>query len=275
MIELDRRRFLQLASASAAASFLASLPSTACAEVGEVHSSPPVTELTMSTFNIYQKLEYAVMLTDSLIHKPLDSGNIVPGFGPKLAHVAPGIYAAHAGFWQPAFAMLNRVHEYVAQAKEPPTHEQLVEQLTKIGQKTIDEHRNKKGERLDVKVPLVVTGRYRHPEDVKISSATTLLLWETANDFTPRRTGVSICWASSPEISEIATAVMRLKELDYLLNNSPLAVAQALEAVHALVAKLTTFVSMETNIVVIGQGEEHALLKGQMLRLPNAALNFG
>ena len=174
-----------------------------------------------------------------------------------------------------AFAMLNRVHEYVAQAKEPPTYEQLVEQLTKIGQKTIDEHRNKKGERLDVKVPLVVTGRYRHAEDVKINSATTLLLWETANDFTPRRTGVSICWASSPEISEIATAVMRLKELDYLLNNSPLAVAQALEAVRALVAKLTTFVSTETNIVVIGQGEEHALLKGQMLRLPNAALNFG
>jgi hypothetical protein len=141
-MEIDRRSFLQLTSASAAAaSFLASLPATARAEAGEVHSNPPVPEPTMSTFNIYQKLEYAVMLTDSLIHKPLDGGNIVPGFGPKLAHVAPGIYAAHAGFWQPAFAMLNRVHEYVNQAKEPPTHEQLVEQLVKIGQKPIDEHR--------------------------------------------------------------------------------------------------------------------------------------
>jgi hypothetical protein len=50
------------------------------------------------------------------------------------------------------------------------------------------------------------------------------------------------------------------------LDNSPLAVAQALEAVHALVAKLTTFVSMETN----GQGVEHALLKGRccVCRMP-------
>jgi hypothetical protein len=57
-----------------------------------------------------------------------------------------------------------------------------------------------------------------------------------------------------------------------MLKGGPLSAAHALVAAHAALSKLSSSISPEANVVVIGEEDEHTVLHGTLLDLGQAIL---
>lgn len=231
----------------------------------------------MSIFLIRQTSDYTVMLADSLTMKEHPAGEgAIPGSAPKLAHVSPGIYAAHAGTWQPAWAMLSDLHRATSKKGRRLSHAQLLHTLAQIGPTRYAEYRKIFGRKtFDVRIALVVTGSYRSPKDVAAPHSTSIILWEVARDFTPLVVSRELYFAGNKPLSDFVRHTLNHPVTEKLLGLSPLATSQALVAAHRAAASLSTSISSDPNVVLVGQGAEHAVLHGAMLPLPMSALALG
>jgi hypothetical protein len=231
----------------------------------------------MSIFLIRQTAEYTVMLADSLTMKEHPSGEgTIPGSAPKLAHVSPGIYAAHAGTWQPAWAMLSDLHSVTTKKGRRLTHTQLLSTLSHIGPRRYAEYQTIFGRKtFDVRIALVVTGCYRSPKDTTSPNSTSIILWEAGRDFEPLIVSRELYFASNKPLSDFVRHTLNHPVTEKLLGLSPLSTSQALVAAHRAAATLSTSISSDPNVVLIGAGAEHALLHGAMLPLPMPALALG
>lgn len=220
------------------------------------------------------------MLADSLGTKGGGPGSSrVPVAAPKLVHVAPCAYAAHAGTWQPALEMLSRVRPLLmphAGQPTPPDWPFLAIRMAEIGREVYAEFQKTfQLESFDVRVALLLTGSLRFPEDRDSGATSTLLIWEVAGGFEARRVSGSLYFGGSPALSGLATAILQDQFVRETMKQSPLACAQGLMAAHAALSKLSTAISPEANIVVCGEAEEHAVIQGTLLSLPNSALLRG
>lgn len=220
------------------------------------------------------------MLADSLGTKgDSSSASKVPVAAPKLVHVAPCAYAAHAGTWQPALEMLSRLRPLLlahAQQGGVADWATLEAQMAEIGRQVYAEFQNTfRLASFDVRVALLLTGSLRRPEDISASSASTLIIWEAAGGFEARRVAGDIHFGGSPALSGLASTILQNEFVRDTMRQSPLACAQALMAAHAALSKLSTAISPEANILVCGDGEEHAVIQGTLLSLPNSALLRG
>ena len=230
----------------------------------------------MSTFLIHQEQTYAVLLADSLGTKGMQ-GTPLPVAAPKLVLVAPCVYAVHAGTWQPALEMLSRLRELLlASAPEALSWQLLQEKLKGIGCAVYEHYQGVFGlESFDVRVALLLTGTLRHHEDQAAGRSSTLVVWEAARGFEPTRTVEYLHFGGSKPLSDLATTILTQDFVRGMLKQSPLACAQALVATHAALAKLSTNISPEANVVVCGTGAEHTVIHGTLLELPQTALIRG
>jgi hypothetical protein len=65
---------------------------------------------------------------------------------------------------------------------------------------------------------------------------------------------------------------MQLPLVAGMLKQGPLAAAHALVATHAMLSKLSSSISPDASVVVIGDDDEHTVLHGTLLELSQAAL---
>ena len=228
----------------------------------------------MSTFLIYQEPSYTTLLADSLgqrAHGP--SGPLYTVGVPKLVHVAPGVYAAHAGTLQPAIDMLSAFSSTLETAAD---WEQMTLQMQGIGERVYDTYRERFATNsFDVRLALVVTGSRRHPLDIKNEVSSSIVLWEVARGFIPERVSGHLYFAGSRPMTDMVTGFLGLPLVSGMLKQGPLAASHALVAAHAAVSKLSSTVSPDANVVVIGEDDEHTVLHGTLLELAQAELIKG
>jgi hypothetical protein len=227
----------------------------------------------MSAFLIHQEESYLVALTDSLATKehPL-GGSTVPLSASKLVEVAPGTFAVHAGTWQPSMEMLTRLREVLINDKEP-SWGALCELLPTIGRAVYEKYKQSFGlDKFDIRVAVILTGDYRHPADKEEERSTSIVLWEAAREFEPVHVRGHLYFASSSPLSEFATTMLTQPFLGGMLRQGPLACAQALVATHAALARLATTISLDANVIALGDTGEHTLLHGAMITLPQSVL---
>lgn len=233
----------------------------------------------MSAFLIHQEKRYAVLLADSLGTKDaVAGGGRLPLAAPKLVHVAPCIYAAHAGTWQPALEMLTRLRSTALAAGSTGQHDaaSLSRLMPEIGRQVYAEYqRSFQVESFDVRVALLLTGQLRHPDDVAAEISSTILLWDAASQFEPRRIPGCLYFGGTPSLSDVAGTILNHPFVRDTMRQGPLACAQGLMAAHASLARLSTSISPEANVVVCGEGDEHTVLHGTLVALPNSALLKG
>jgi hypothetical protein len=228
----------------------------------------------MSVFLIHQEAPYAVLLADSLGQKPhIGGGASYQVTAPKLVRVDRGIYAAHAGTFQPAIDMLSEFH---AVLEESPDWDSMTLKMQQIGQNVRTRYCEIfKTDSFDVRVALVVTGARRHPNDISQDISTSLIIWELARNFEPLHVTQDLHFAGSAPMTELATSFMALPLVAAMLKQGPLAAAHALVATHAALSKLSSTLSPEANVVVIGDDDEHTVLHGTLLELNQAKLIKG
>ena len=228
----------------------------------------------MSTFILHQELSFIALITDSLATKSHPSGGAkYPMIAPKLVHVAPCVYAAHAGTWQPALEMLSELRTQLL-ATDPARA--ITPLLAPIGTAVYAKYAEIFGSStFDVRIALVLTGEYRHPDDIAEGRSSTIMLWEAARRFEPFHTKNSLCFGGSKPLSELAATILAQPFVAEMLKQSPLSCVQALIATHAMLAKLSTNVSPDLNAVIIGVDNEHAVIHGSMIELPQIALLMG
>lgn len=227
----------------------------------------------MSAFLIHQEESYLVALTDSLATKehPL-GGASIPLAASKLVEVAPGTFAVHAGTWQPSMEMLTRLREVIL-ADTAPDWGSLVERLPAIGLSVYEKYKLSFGlDKFDIRVAVILTGDYRHPSDKAEERSTSILLWEAARGFEPVHVRGHLYFASSTHLSEFATSMLTSPFMSGMLRQGPLACAQALVATHAALARLATTISLDANVIALGDTGEHTLLHGAMITLPQSVL---
>jgi hypothetical protein len=231
----------------------------------------------MSIFLIHQTQSYAVMLADSLATKEHPSGaGTISTSASKLAHVSPGIYAAHAGTWQPAWAMLSDLHHATTGKGRRLTHSQLLSALKQIGQRRYKEYQRIFGRKsFDVRIALVVTGGYRSSAQASAATSTSVILWEAARDFVPEVVTGQLYFAGNTPLTNFVRHTLGHDVLQQMLRASPLAATQALCAAHQAAALTGSSISTDANVAVISAGAEHAVLRGSMLTLPMSALALG
>ena len=225
----------------------------------------------MSAFLVYQELSYLVLLADSLGTKTHAAGGApYPVTAPKLVHVAPGVYAAHAGTLQPAIDMLSELGDILTAAT---TWEAVTSQMRAIGEKVYARYQERfKSDSFDVRVVLVLTGERRHPSDIEHDRSSSIVVWEVARKFEPHHTTGHVYFAGSTQLSELATNFLAQPLLAGMLRQGPLAAAHALVATHAALSKLSSTISPDANVVIIGDDDEHTLLHGTLLELGQAVL---
>lgn len=229
----------------------------------------------MSSFLVYRKKEYAVVLADTLASRRSTGTNKSPLTAPKLTHVAPCVFAAHAGFWEPAYEILSNLHEYLLLSPSPRTFDEVIQYLEQESSRCFQKWCEAwKKDSLDLRIPIIFTGPYRHPEDIANELSSTCVIVETARKLKPARV-LGAFWVYDTDVTQVACALLRLPAIDHLLNSGPLSSAQALSAVHSFVAEICVFVSVDCSIVIIGDEDEHTLVKGPMVSLPMKALRFG
>ena len=220
-----------------------------------------------------------MLLADSLGTKESAAGSArVPLAAPKLVHVAPCAYAAHAGTWQPALEMLTRLrHEIIgAQAPRPFSDRSVNEQLAAIGSAVYAEFQKRFAlERFDVRVSLVLTGPLRCMADAEAGRSSSVVLWEASNGFEPKHVTGGLYFGGSPALSDLASTIIRHPFVRETMSQGPLACAQGLLAAHAALARLSTSISPDANLVVCGEGDEHTVLHGTLVALPNSAILNG
>jgi hypothetical protein len=232
----------------------------------------------VSAFLIQQDQQYAVLLADSLGTKESPGVGRIPVAAPKLVHVAPCAYAAHAGTWQPALEMLSRLRSLIISREgvAPANAASLSVDMPKIGVEVHAEFQKLfRVESLDVRVALLLTGNLRHPDDAAEGRSSTVLLWEAASQFVPKRITGGLYFGGSPVLSDLAGTILNHPFVLDTMRQSPLACAQGLLAAHSALSRLSTSISPEANVVVCGEGEEHAVLHGTLVTLPNRALAKG
>jgi hypothetical protein len=231
----------------------------------------------MSIFLVRQTPCYTVLLADSLATKEHPSGaGTIAASASKLAHVSSGIYAAHAGTWQPAWAMLSDLHDATVKKGRKLSHTQLITTLKQIGQRRYKEYQKIFGAKsFDVRIALVVTGGYRSPAEISAGSSTSVILWEAARDFVPALVKGELYFAGNTSLTNFVRHTLGHQVLEQMLNISPLSTVQALVAAHHAAAAISTSISDDANVVVISEGAEHAVVRGSMLALPVSALALG
>lgn len=231
----------------------------------------------MSLFFAYRNQRYTVLLADSLAAKPHPHSNDTIGLSAsKLAIVNPGILAAHAGTWQPAWAMLSDLYHLTARTTRRFSHRSFCRALEQIGQSRYAEYQKlfKKSD-FDVRVILVLTGRYRFPVDVQKGFSTSIALWEAARGFTPTQAPGSVYFGGSPALSSLALHYLEHPVTKRLLSAGPLAASQTLLSAHAAISHVSTAVSTEANVAIIGAEGQHTITRGYACTLPMQALIEG
>jgi len=232
----------------------------------------------MSMFIVHQDTEYTLVLADSLARRRLSSSpDTISMRASKLVSLGRGVFAAHAGTWQPAAAMLSDLAILLASPRgRRLSHKSLRAALSTIGRRRFAEFQSKwKGLDIDVRVALVVTGSLRETSDKQAARSSTVILWEAARNFTPVSTRGTLCFAGSPALSRLSSDFLAHETLNELLRGSPLAAAQALLAAHAAAAKLSDSISEEPNLILIGGDQKSSTLCGSLLSLPSDSLLLG
>jgi hypothetical protein len=223
---------------------------------------------------MYQEPTYTALLADSLGQRAHGPGG--PQYTvavPKLVRVAPGVYAAHAGTLQPAIDMLSAFSGILETAAD---WEQMTLQMQGIGERIYDVYRERFATNsFDVRIALVVTGSRRHPLDIENEVSSSIVLWEVARGFIPERVSGRLYFAGSLPMTEMVTAFLGLPLVAGMLKQGPLAASHALVAAHAAISKLSSTVSPDANVVVIGEDDEHTVLHGTLLELAQAELIKG
>ena len=221
----------------------------------------------MSTFLIHQESGYLVLLADSLGTKTHTATETTyPLTAPKLVHVGAGVYAAHAGTLQPAIDMLSELGKTLSGA---PSWEAVTSHMKEIGLAVHAKYRDRfKSDSFDVRVAIVLTGERRHPDDIASDRSSSIVLWELY-------VKGYLHFAGSQQLSELATSFLSQPLLLGMLQGGPLSAAHALVAAHAALSKLSSSISPEANVVVIGEDDEHTVLHGTLLDLGQAVLIKG
>ena len=225
----------------------------------------------MSMFLLHQDNERTIMLADSLaIRKHADGSGSFPITASKLAFVAPGIYAAHAGTWQPAWAMLSELREFLEpRGTSAIAWEQFCHKLSEIGAKHFEDFTAKFGTSdFDVRIALVLTDQYREAQDQAEGFTSTIILWEAARKFIPHKVRGRLYFGGSLPLSELATRVLNEPVLKSMLDSTPFSAAQALLATHSLLSRISTSISSEVNVLLVAGQAEHTILHGSVLQLP-------
>jgi hypothetical protein len=229
----------------------------------------------MSMFIITRTTEYVAILADNLAHIEYALGNKAPLPAPKLTHVAPCIFATHAGSWQPAYEILSNFHEYILSSPRARTFDEIEKYLEREGnlcQKKYCKLWNK--ESFDLRVPIILTGPYRHPEDIKLKISSTILIFETANKFKPTRSSGG-WFAIDNAVTSVLTELMALPVIKDLMYKTPLSMVQILRAIHSFVSHISVYVSTDCSVAIIGEEDEFTLFEGNMVTLPMQALKYG
>jgi hypothetical protein len=160
--------------------------------------------------------------------------------------------------------------------KEALSWEALTSSMEGIGVEVYERYRERfKSDTFDVRVALVITGERRHPDDVAADRSSSIVLWELARRFEPHRVTGHLLFAGSVPLSELATNFLSQPLLSGMLRQGPLAAAHALVATHAALSKLSSTISPDANVVVIGEDAEHTVLHGTLLELAQAVLIKG
>lgn len=232
----------------------------------------------MSMFIVHQDTEYTLLLADSLARRRLSSSlDTISTRASKLVSLGRGVFAAHAGTWQPATAMLSDLAILLASPRgRRLSHKSLRATLSTLGRKRLAEFQSKwPGLAIDVRIALVITGPLRDASDKQASRSSTVLLWEAARKFTPVSTRGTLCFAGSSALSRLTSDLLAHDSLKELFQGSPLAAAQALLAAHAAAAKLSDSISEESNLILIGGDQKSSILRGSLLSLPSESLLLG
>lgn len=226
-------------------------------------------------FAIYQKMEYSVILTGSLSQKKYPTRVATPILAPRLTHIAPCLYAGHSGSWNMAVELLHEVNALVETEKDI-SNDELIDFLSSKGPDIYDSYKQKwKRDYIDVRIIIVACGKYRYQQDIENGVANSIIIWESPRNFNPERGSVYAVWYADADTTNVATEIIKLPSIEQLLNGGPLAISQTLHGIHALIARINSGVSEETNILLVGENEEHSLLRGNLIKLPNRALLFG
>ncbi|MDW8212706.1 MAG: hypothetical protein RMJ55_04055 [Roseiflexaceae bacterium] len=226
-------------------------------------------------FAIYQKMEYSVILTGSLSQKQFPNRVATPILAPRLTYIAPYLYAGHSGNWRIALELLHEVNSLVEREREISNGE-LIDFLSSTGSRVYESYKGKLNrDYIDVRIIIVACGKYRYPQDIEKGVANSLIIWESPRNFKPERGSVYAVWYADADTTNTATEILKLPSVQQLLDGGPLAISQTLDGIHALIAKINSGISEETNILLVGENEEHSLLKGNLIKLPNRALLFG
>lgn len=228
----------------------------------------------MSLFLVHQETSYLVLLADSLGTKSHSGGDSsYPVTAPKLVRVAAGVYAAHAGTLQPAIDMLAELGEKLS---DRSTWEGVTACMKSIGETVYERYLQRfKTDSFDVRVVVVVTGDRRHPQDIESDRGSSIIVWEVARKFEPHHVRGHVYFAGSVALSELATSFLAQPLVAGMLKQGPLAAAHALVAAHAALSKLSSTISPDANVVVIGDDDEHTVLHGTLLELSQALLIKG
>ena len=228
----------------------------------------------MSIFLVHQESSYLVLLADSLGTKTHAAGGApYPVTAPKLVHVAEGVYAAHAGTLQPSIDMLSALGKKLGDAT---SWESLTAEMKGIGDSVYAKYQERfQSDSFDVRVVIVLTGDRRHPEDIAEDRSSSIVLWEVARKFEPHYVRGYLHFAGSVALSELATSFMNQPLVAGMLKQGPLAAAHALVAAQAALSKLSSTISPDANVVIIGEDDDHTVLHGTLLDLAQAVLIKG
>lgn len=232
----------------------------------------------MSMFLVHQSEDHTLLLADSLARRRMSqSSETFSTSASKIVTLGRGVFAAHAGTWQPAITMLSDLARLLNTSRgHSLTHKTLSSTLSALGKKRHSEFQTLwKGYDIDVRIVLLLTGKLRHPLDIKNKLSTSVLLWEAARDFIPHLAHGQICFSGSPLLSRFSADLLAHTALKELLTSTPLAAAQALLATHAATAKLSDNISEDPNLIVIGSDASSCVLRGSALSLPCDALLRG
>jgi hypothetical protein len=169
--------------------------------------------------------------------------------------------------------MLSELGEILTGAT---TWEAVTSQMRAIGEKVYARYQERfKSDSFDVRVVLVLTGERRHPSDIEHDRSSSIVVWEVARKFEPHHTTGHVYFAGSTPLSELATNFLAQPLLAGMLRQGPLAAAHALVATHAALSKLSSTISPDANVVIIGDEDEHTVLHGTLLELGQAVLMKG
>ncbi len=232
----------------------------------------------MSLFLVHQTQARAILLADSLAVRTHSGGaGTFQTRASKLAYLPQGVFAAHAGTWQPAWAMLSDLEKFLrANARRKVSAKVFENKLTEIGKRRFAEFVKRFARSdFDVRIALVLTGALRDPSDIKDGYSSTISIWEKARDFVPFRSRGQIYFAGNQRLSGFATASLEHPVMREMLQASTLSAAQALIATHASLAKISSQVSEVANVVAVTGAKDYAVIQGSMHALPCAALLEG